>query len=151
MIGLAILYWLASKLAIDLGYTMQVGKQLYYERIPESNGFGVYISTDSASHSSMPHNMLTFVVCVPPGCTLPNGSKAQDLRECDRVCDAIRDEIDGFISDDDNLTQTIEETGESFTDIYLQMSGEKGQSFMLSNGAVVKQLTAEVFYRPIKK
>lgn len=150
MIGLAIIEYFASK----LGGT--VGQEWFYENLPidengAMNNYGVYVVTNSLplQRNGDFHNEIEFNIAIGEGATDPTTGKAvAEKYATDQLADKIQVLIRDWLDDlSDRGKLTISETGESFYDVQLYPSNSKGRTVTLSNGAIVKQIRAEVLYK----
>lgn len=149
MIGLALLYWICSK--ID---GLVVGENAFYEDLPiDDDGglvrYGVYCTTESAPvrTTSDKHQFITFYVAIGEGAEV-NGVPVAEKLETDRLIDAIGDLVqDGLSYYDELCNLTIPETDITLHDVRLLPSNSKVRGGTLPNGAIIKSLVAEVYFK----
>lgn len=151
MIGLAILYWLCDHIT-----ELKVGENVFYEELPidyttgAMERYGVYLTTESAplQQSGDKHQYLTFYVAIGEGAVDAAGQPVAEKYETDRLLDAIQALISDGLSHYGELCKlTVPNTALVYSDIRLLPSASRVRGVTLTNGAIVKSLTAEVFYK----
>ena len=149
MITLAILYWLASK----IGGT--VGVNWFYEQLPvdpntgklESDGvYGQTVQAPRVQGQDL-HTFITLYVVVANGVTDQNGNPVPSKQATDDLADSIEDAVSGALDDSTSWTLTVPPTGQKFTDVRILTSTGKNTMPMMANGAIVKSLEIEVWYK----
>lgn len=151
MITLAILYWLCSH--ID---GLEVGKNVFYEDMPidfttgELKRYGVYATTESAivQQNGDRHQFIDIAIAIGEGATDANGCLVAEKYETDRLVDRIQYLIDHALEYSEELCHLcVPDTEFVHNDVRILPSASKMRGATLSNGAIVKSLTAEVFYK----
>lgn len=153
MIGLAVI----EQLAREIGGT--VGEQWFYENLPiDENGamsnFGVYVITNSApmQQNGDFHNFLEFDVAIGEGAIDPTtGEPVAEKFATDELVDKIQVAIRDWLDHPENHCR-LAATGPggetlTFRDVRLYPAMSKMRAQTLSNGAIVKFITAEVYYK----
>ena len=149
MITLAILYWLASK----VGGT--VGVNWFYEQLPvdpatgklESDGvYGQTVQAPRAQGQDL-HTFVTLYVVVANGVTDAKGNPVPSKQATDDLADSIEDAVSNALDDSSSWTLTVPPTGQTFTDVRILTSTGKNTMPMMANGAIVKSLEIEVWYK----
>lgn len=151
MIGLALIEYFAGK----IGGT--VGQQWFYENLPiDENGamsnYGVYVVTNSMpmERNGDFHNEIEFNIAIGEGATDPTtGQPVAEKYATDQLADKIQILIRDWLDDPARFKLTVNETNEKFTDVQIYPTNSKARTVTLSNGAIVKQIRAEVMYKKI--
>jgi len=152
MIGLAII----EQLAREIGGT--VGQQWFYENLPidyetgAMTNYGVYVVTNQAPITQQNgdfHQFIQFDVAIGEGATDPEtGVAVAEKYATDELLDKIYVIIRDWLDDPTNhCTLTVTETGQTFHDVRLFPAQSKARTVTLSNGAIVKQMIAECYYK----
>lgn len=155
MIGLAVLYWLCGHIA-----ELEVGVNAFYEDLPidpqtgSMERYGVYITTGSApmTPNGDLHQYLTVYVAIGEGATNRQGAHVPEKYETDKLLDAIQ----GLVLNATRYYQelchlSVPDTELVYTDVRLLPSSSKVRGGTLTNGAIVKSLVAEVYYKEKEK
>lgn len=151
MITLAILYWLCSHIP-----ELEVGKNVFYEDLPIDintgalTRYGVYATTESASvqQNGDRHQFINFAVAIGEGATDKNGCLVAEKYETDKLINKIQNMIDHALEYSDELCNLqVPCTEFIHRDVRLLPSASKMRGVTLTNGAIVKSLTAEVYYK----
>lgn len=150
MIGLAII----EQLAREIGGV--VGKQWFYENLPiddtgAMSSYGVYVVTNAApmSQNGDFHQFIEFNVAIGEGATDPTtGQPVAEKHATDELADQITVAVRDWLDDpSDHCVLTVAETGQKYNDVRLLPASSKARTLTLTNGAIVKQVMAEVYYK----
>jgi hypothetical protein len=153
MIGLAILYFISRHIA-----GLEVGRNMFYEDLPidmetgAMNRYGIYAITESApmSQNSDNHNYINIMVAIGEGAVDINGQPVAEKYETDRLMQEIQALISNALSPEyasELCRLDIPNTSMYYRDIRILPSSSKLRGTTLTNGAIVKSLTAEVYYK----
>lgn len=144
MIVLAVLEWLASKCGGE------VGKQWFYESDPidpdtgKPNADGVYgVSVAAPRGQGEDYHQFVglYVVIAKTVGTMP------PKQATDSLADSIEDAVVQALDDPTSYVLTETRTGAVFDDVRITPSSGKNTMEILANGAVVKHLEIEIYYK----
>lgn len=151
MIGLAFLCWLCRH--ID---GLEVGVNAFYEDLPldyETGAlyrYGVYVTTESApiSQGSDNHQFVNVLVAIGEGALDANGCPVAEKYETDRILDDIQELIFNALEYSTELCRLcVPDTNIVHRDVRVLPSSSKLRGGTLPNGAIMKSLTAEIYYK----
>lgn len=141
MIGLAVLEYVASKTGLVIDDTA------FYEQLPIDYAtgnlfqYGVFVTTEAGAmaQGSDYHNFINIYVAIG------EGAGYAEKYETDRVLDLIQDVVVGALSDENSWG--LNTHGFTYTDVRILPSSSKVRGVTLANGAIVKALSAEIYYK----
>lgn len=141
MIGLAVLEYVAGKVGLV------IDENAFYEQLPIDYNtgvmrqYGVYLTTEAGQmrQGFDYHNFLTFYVAIG------EGAGVAEKYETDRLLDLIQDVIVEALSDENSWC--LSTNGFTYSDVRILPSSSKVRGVTLANGAIVKALSAEIYYK----
>ena len=151
MIGLAVLSYIASK--ID---GLSVGTNCFYEDLPINyrtgimHKYGVYVTTESAplTRTSDDTQLLSFYVVIGGDVLDSDGNIVPNKKETDRIVDLILQTVRDSDADFENLKElTLDGVSDKYVDVRLEPNASKQRDITLPNGAIVKNVVAQVYYK----
>jgi len=149
MIGLAIIEALARMLGWD-----SIGVKYFYESLPIDNtgnlsNYGIYAVTNSAPMQPNGdfHQHIEFDIAIGEGVVDSNNHPVAEKYQTDVLADQIQVAVRDWLDDPTNSQIKVTETNQVFRDVRVLPSTSKARTVTLANGAIVKMLQAEVFYK----
>lgn len=153
MIGLGVLQFISNHIA-----GLEIGRNVFYEDLPididtgAMERYGVYATTESAtmSQGSDRHQYIDIMVAIGEGAVDLQGVPVAEKYETDRLLNAIQRLIDDALEPQysgELCNLSINGTDIVLKDVRILPSASKLRGATLTNGAIVKSLTAEVYYK----
>lgn len=153
MIGLGVLQFICNNVE-----GLKIGQNAFYEDLPidpmtgAMERYGVYITTEAAqvSQGSDQHQFINIMVAIGEGAKDINGTLVPEKYETERILNAIQALINDALTPqyrEELCYLQINGTGIIHRDVRILPSTSKVRGGTLTNGAIVKSLTAEVYYK----